>query len=191
MVVFGQFSVWVNLLIFASAAVVVFLAGTKLAKYADVIADRTGFSKAFLGALLLGVATSLPEIATTTTGALIGNAKLVTGNLFGGVAMQITILAFVDIIAVRQALTKFTPQPILLFQGVMLMLLLSLALAGVAVGEPVTLLGVGLTPVLLLLGYLFTMWISQNPGLAPRWRITDESEPPGIQTKRGLAYRLE
>lgn len=175
---FEQFSVGTNLAIFAGAAFFVLVAGTKLAGYADIIAKRTGLNQAFLGALLLGIATSLPEIATTITGSLIGNARLVTANLFGGVAMQIAVLAFVDVIALRKALTWFTPQPILLFQGVMLMLLLSVALAGVAVGEPITVVGMGLTPFLLFAGYLFTLWISQNPELAPRWQVVDGAKAP-------------
>jgi cation:H+ antiporter len=171
-----QFSDWplgANLAIFAAAAAVVWAAGTRLAKYADTIAERTSLSKAFLGAVLLGVATSLPEIATTVTAALIGNAELVTGNLFGGVALQIAILAVVDAVAVRGALTHFTPQPILLFQGVMLVLLLAVSIAGAATGDPLSIGGVGLTSILLMAGYLVTVWLSQNEDYLPRWRATN------------------
>lgn len=127
---FSAFPLWVNLAIFAGAAMFVWFAGTRLAEYADAIGVRTGLSHAFLGMVLLGVATSLPELATTVTGSLIGNARLVAGNLFGGVALQIAVLALVDLIAVRGALTYFTPHPVLLFQGVMLLLLLSLPSQG-------------------------------------------------------------
>src|SRR5688500_7950482 len=120
---FSDFPLGVNLAIFAGAAIVVWIAGSRLGNQADEISRRSGLSKAFLGMLLLGVGTSLPEIATTITGSLIGNARLVAGNLLGGVAMQIAVLAFADLIAVRGALTYFSPQPILLFQGVMLLLL--------------------------------------------------------------------
>lgn len=175
-ITFEQFSLSVNLIIFAGAALVVFTAGAKLAGYADTIATRTGVNQAFIGALLLGFATSLPEIATTITGALIGNGQLVAGNLFGGVAMQIAILAMVDMVALRKALTWFTPQPILLFQGVMLLLLLAIALAGIAVGEPVAFLGIGLTSFILFGGYLFTLLVSRKPELAPRWKAVNEEE---------------
>lgn len=175
-----QFSanpLWVNLAIFAGAAVFVFLAGTRLAEYADAIGVRTGLSHAFLGMVLLGVATSLPELATTVTGSLIGNARLVAGNLFGGVAMQIAVLAIVDLVAVRGALTYFTPQPVLLFQGVMLLLLLSLAMAGAISAEPVAVSGVGLTTVLLMAGYLLTVRFSSRDDYLPRWRATHGVEP--------------
>lgn len=173
---FSEFSVWINVAIFAGAAVCVWVAGTRLADYADILAARTGLSQAFLGMVVLGVATSLPEIATTITAAWIGNANLVSGNLFGGVAMQIAVLAIADGVAVRGALTYFTPQPILLFQGVMLLLLLAVALAGAALGEPLALLGMGLTPVLLLAGYFFTLRLSKGGDYLPRWRATNAPE---------------
>ena len=170
---FHALSVWTNVAIFAGAAAVVWLAGTRLAYYADAISERTQVSKAFLGLILLGVATSLPEIATTITASLLDNASLVAGNLFGGVALQIVVLAIVDMIAVRRALTFFTPQPVLLFQGVMLLLLLSVALAGAAAGDPLSVAGFGLTPVLLVAGYVATVnWSRPGGDRLPRWRAT-------------------
>ena len=82
---FRQLSLTVNLAMFGAAAAVVWIAGTRLAYYADAISDRTKLSKAFFGLILLGVATSLPEIVTTITGALLNNAALIAGDLFGGV----------------------------------------------------------------------------------------------------------
>lgn len=170
---FRALTVWTNLAIFGAAAMVVWAAGTKLAYYADAISDRTKLSKAFLGLILLGVATSLPEIMTTITGALLGNAPLVAGNLFGGIALQIAILAIVDLVASRRALTFFTPQPVLLFQAVMLLLLLSIALAGVAAGDPLSAAGFGLTPLVLVAGYVLTIrWSRPESGWLPRWKAT-------------------
>ena len=170
---FEQFSVWINLAIFAAAGAVVYVAGTRLAIYADEIAERTRFSRIVLGMVLLGVATSLPEIATTLTAAWIGNTALLSGNLFGGVALQIAVLAIVDIVAVKGALTYFAPHPILLFQGVMCVLLLSVAVAGAAVGDPIALAGIGLTPLLLGIGYLAVVRFSHGDDLAPPWKATN------------------
>ncbi len=170
---FEQFSVWINLAIFAAAGVVVYVAGTRLAFYADEIAERTHFSRVVLGMVLLGVATSLPEVATTLTAAWIGNTALLSGNLFGGVALQIAVLAIVDIVAVKGALTYFAPQPVLLFQGVMLVLLLSLAVAGAAVGDPLAVAGVGVTPLVLAGGYVAVVRFSHGGDLAPPWKATN------------------
>lgn len=171
---FGAFPLWLNLTILVGAAALIWVAGTRLADYADVFSERTHLSEAFLGLILLGVATSLPEVATTLTASLIGNAQLVSANLFGGVALQIAVLAIIDLIAVRGALTYFSPHPVLLFQGAMLLLLLSLAMAGAAAGEPLALFNVGLTPLLLLIGYVITVRWSFGGEYLPRWRATNE-----------------
>lgn len=133
---FGTFPLIVNVVTFTAAGVIVWSAGVRLSTYANALNARTRLSQAFLGIALLGVATSLAELATTMTAAYIGNADLVSGNLFGGVAMQITVLAIVDLMVVRGALTCFAPSAVLLFQGAMLLLMLSVALAGGAIGEP-------------------------------------------------------
>jgi cation:H+ antiporter len=182
---FRSYPLTANLATFAVAALVVWFAGSRLAALADDIADRTGLNRAFLGVVLLGVATSLPEVATTITGAVVGNPQLVTANLLGGVALQITILAICDAFVVRGALTFFSPQPVLLFQGVMLLALLALALAGGAAGEPIAFAGVGATTPVLAAGYLFTVRFSKGGDLLPRWRATHE--PPPLEPSPDLA----
>jgi cation:H+ antiporter len=172
---FGTLPLILNLVIFIAAGLLVWLAGVRLSTYAHALSVRTRMSQAFLGIAILGVATSLAEVATTISGAYIGNADLVAGNLFGGVALQITVLAIVDLIAVRGALTYFAPNAVLLFQGAMLVLMLSLALAGGAIGDPFVLFGVGLTSVLLAVAYLVTLRISMDETYLPRWKPSDES----------------
>jgi cation:H+ antiporter len=173
---FTALSMWANLGFFAAGAVCVWIAGTKLANYVDRIGALTGLGQAFLGVALLGVATSLPEIATTVTGSIIGNASLVMGNLFGGIAMQVALLAVVDAVVVRGALTYAAPKPVLLFQGVMLLMLLSITLVGAAISDPIGLFGVGLTSVVVMGVYLFTVHATSNPKYLPRWRATDVAD---------------
>jgi cation:H+ antiporter len=163
-----------------------------LANYADAISTRTRLSQALLGMLMLGIATSLPEVATTVTAAWLGNAALLAGNLFGGVALQTAILAVVDLIAVRgRPLAYFTPQPVLLLQGVMLLLLLALALAGAAAGEPLSMYGIGMTPLLLLAGYILVIRWSQPGDYLPRWRAINEPDEPAQENQRDAGARVE
>ena len=90
---FGGLSLWLNLAIFAASAAVVWVAGTRVAELADVIARRTGLGHAVVGLLLLAGITSLPEIAVTVTASAGGNPQLAVNNLLGSVAMQVAILA--------------------------------------------------------------------------------------------------
>lgn len=177
---FTENAIWVNALIFAIGAIGVWSAGKKLSAYVDLFADRTGLGKAFAGALLLGGATSLPEIATTLTAASSGAAKLAGTNLLGGVAMQIAVLAMVDALLVRgRALTFFSPQSSLLMISVVLIGLIALASAAVSSGELVSFAGVGLWPILLFAAYLFSLWVIHKYEGDSRWEPRGEiAEPP-------------
>jgi cation:H+ antiporter len=60
----------------AAAAAVIAIAGTRLARVADQLADLTGMGEALFGALFLGAATSLPGVVTTVVAALEGHTDL-------------------------------------------------------------------------------------------------------------------
>lgn len=130
--------VWASGAVLTAGAVAVWLAGTRLSRVADAIADRTGIGRAFVGAVLLAAATSLPEAATALTAAGGGDAGLAAGYLLGGVAMQTAVLAVADAVVLRdRALTRFAARPVLLLQGVTVVTLLALVLAGRASGLPI------------------------------------------------------
>ncbi len=167
---FQSFSVLLNLGIFCLAAIAVWIAGSRISGYADAIAELTGFDKAFFGLVFLALATETPEIGTTMTAAAGGNASLALGNLFGGVVMQTAILAVVDVMLLRRALTFFTPRPTLLLQGVLLALLLGLTMAAVTAGEIFALWGVGLWSILLFGAYLLALYLSHRYQGNERWR---------------------
>ena len=160
------------------AAVVVWRAGTSLSRDADALARSTPLGRVFLGTVLLGVATSLPEIATTATAGLLGNAQLATGNLMGGVALQIVVLAAADALF-RGPVSASVAQPGLLVQHVALLLMLSLAIAGMAVGEPVAVLGVGVWPVVLVAVYAGSLVVARRGEEWTRW------QSPGPARNRG------
>jgi len=180
MIDFQNFNVFANLAIFAAGAVTVWFAGTKLSQYVDLIADRTGLGKAFAGALLLGGATSLPELATTVTAAYSGAAELAGTNLLGGVIMQIAVLGLIDAFVLRgKPLTLFSPESSLLMVGVMLMILVSLASAAVAGGELFSYAGIGFWPVFLFIAYLVSLRVVYRYEGDPRWEPSgDVAQPP-------------
>jgi cation:H+ antiporter len=95
--------VWLEFLV--SAGLIVF-ASIQLAKYGDVIALRTKLGGMMVGTLLLAAATSLPEVLTTITACLQGEPNLAAGNLFGSNAINIVILAILDMMHSRRRLTR-------------------------------------------------------------------------------------
>ena len=175
---FETHPLWLNLAIFAVASAIVWLAGTKLSHYADVISERTGLGQAFVGLLLLATATSLPEIATTVTATFIGSVPLVVGNLLGGVSMQTAVLALVDAVAVSGgALTRRTPKPALLLHGLLLVLLLTIALTSIALGGGPAIYHVGAGTVALFGVYLAGVYLAQRYERNPRWQAVDPGRP--------------
>ena len=67
---FSSISLPFLLLIFAGAAVGVWIAGIHLSNSTDVLSTRWGLGEALGGLILLALVTNLPEIAITVSGAL-------------------------------------------------------------------------------------------------------------------------
>ena len=57
----AAFSSWTNVRVFVGAAALIWVAGARPANYADAINVRTQLNHAFLGMVLLGFSTSLPD----------------------------------------------------------------------------------------------------------------------------------
>lgn len=132
---FKAYSLGINIAVFALCAVVVWIAGARVARYADRIATLTGIGHATIGLVLLAGITSLPEIAVSLTSAASGVPALAVNNLLGGVAMQIAILAVADAVLGNEALTVVAGSPLILLQITMNILLLLTLAAAVVVGD--------------------------------------------------------
>ena len=166
---FGALPLPVNVALFAAAAAVVWLAGTRIAGYASTLAERTGIGKAVVGALLLGGITSLPEVATTSTAAASGNAPLAVNNLLGGIAMQVAILAVADAAIGRGALSAIVARPTILLQATLNILLLVLVATGITAGD-VPFLGLGAWTTGIAGAYVVSMVIIGRSHAPAAWR---------------------
>ena len=83
-------------LIYAVLASLVVFLSIKLSDYVDLLDKKTKVSGALLGGILLAGVTSLPELFTSLTGTLIvGDNKLVLGNIMGSDFFDITIFGVV------------------------------------------------------------------------------------------------
>ncbi|PEQ13643.1 hypothetical protein B2G71_04765 [Novosphingobium sp. PC22D] len=171
---FSALSLPVLGLAFLGAAAVVWFAGAKLAGYADEIADRSGLGHAVVGVLLLGAATSLPEIATTGVASLTGNGRMAVNNLIGGVSFQIVVLALADLFVRRGALTAMVPGPRTMLNAIISIVLLVLVTIGVMMGDwPIPGLGIGVFPLLIAVTYVLSVWLLNKEGSASGWTPTE------------------
>jgi cation:H+ antiporter len=172
MVDFAALPAWVNIAVFAGTAAIVWFASVRLTGYAKVIADRTGAQQAFVGILLLGAVVSLPEMATTIAAATLGHARLAVNTLLGGIAATIVILAVTDALTGHEALSTDISHPIVLLQGVLVVLFLAIAASGIVVGDA-PMGGVGIWTSALLVFYVLFIVIAKRYGASERWTAKD------------------
>ena len=86
-----------DILGFISCAVVIFFAGRKLSYYGDLLAEKTGMGKAWIGIILMASVTSLPELMVGISSAgIVGSADLAVGDIIGSCAFNLGILALMD-----------------------------------------------------------------------------------------------
>lgn len=81
---------------FLLSAAVVGVAGYFVAKVAVVIANQSGLSQSFVGALFTSVATSLPELVISIAAVRQGALTLAVANIIGGNSFDVLFLAFAD-----------------------------------------------------------------------------------------------
>jgi cation:H+ antiporter len=186
---FKSLGLWGNIAVFVAAAALILVAGSKLERWAERIGRVTKLGDVFAGMILLAVATSLPEIATSATAALHGNVGLAVNNLLGGVILQTMVLAMADVVGKRQALTGQAPSFGLLLQGVGLVLVLATA-AVVASLEShwrdltwVSDAGAGAIVCVYVVAQYVTMRSQRNPRWSPT-RANDEHEATDRATDR-------
>ncbi len=79
--------------IFSLTAVVIVVAAIVLAISSDVIAERSGWGRLWVGSLLMAGATSLPELVTNIAAVRIGAPALAAGDILGSNMLNMSNLA--------------------------------------------------------------------------------------------------
>jgi cation:H+ antiporter len=122
----------VLLLIFASAAAAIWIAGIQLSDQTDVLSTRLHLGSALGGLILLAIATNLPEIAITVSAALSHDLGVAVGNILGGIAIQTVVLVVLDAFGVRgkRPLTYRAASLVLVLEGALVAAVLGLVIAG-------------------------------------------------------------
>lgn len=148
----GPALAWLQLVVCGG---VVAAAGTLLTRYADAIADKTGWSRAWIGLVLLATVTSLPELATGISSvAFAGAPDVAVGNVLGACVLNLSYVAVLDLLKRDEPLFGCTGQEHvgLAGFGVVMLGLGGLGLAIEQLPLPYSLGHIGwYTPVLLLL----------------------------------------
>jgi cation:H+ antiporter len=195
--VFKASPLWVSAAVFAAAAIMVWAAGSRLARYADQIAEATGLGRAMLGILLLGGVTSLPELAVGVSATMAGAPELSVNDVLGSASINVVILSVADALYGRKALTSTPGAADVLLQGAMSIVLLSLVAAAVTAGD-VLVGGMGAWSWVMLAAYAGAIWVlSKSQGLRSWVPARRANTPPaddadhstGDVPLRGLVIR--
>ena len=99
----GGLVVWAQFL--ACAALIVY-SGSRLAWYADLMAEKTGLGRTWIGVVLLATMTSLPELLTVSVAVTAADVPdIAAGDIFGACVFNLMIIAILDL--------AFRPGPVL------------------------------------------------------------------------------
>ncbi|MFT6075848.1 MAG: cation:H+ antiporter [Yoonia sp.] len=178
-----------SLAFFTLSAACVWVAGARLAYLADALADRFKLAKSLVGLLLLSLATSLPEVATTLTAAIQQSRDLVLNNLFGGIALQTAILAMADFWA-RGPITNYPRKANHALEATLLVLLLSVTLVITNLGETFVFAGVGVGSICIAVIYVGAIWLLRRYDDSSDWVPIDlpDPDPLAFPAPTGLAH---
>jgi len=156
--------------IFGLSALAVVIAGYKLGRYGDEIAEATGIERAWIGMLLLATVTSLPELVTTVTAGAISAPEIALGNIFGSNLFNMAIIAVMEAISFWVLRHRDLP-PLLshvsgdqLLYAAAAIVLSSLGIVGISFASGREFLGMGPVSWIILLLYPLSVWALYRPG---------------------------
>jgi len=118
------------LYMFLLNATIIVFAGLLLSKSADQVAIITGLGQSVVGALLLALVTSLPELASCYGAVKVGATNMAIGNLFGSNVFNMFIIPVVDIFYFKGSVFQFV-EPAHLFTGLIACIMALIALLGI------------------------------------------------------------
>ncbi len=83
---------------FIGLLILVYVFGTRAAKSADVIAEKKGLAKAFMGVVFISMVTSFPELFTGISAVtLVDSPDLAMGEILGSCLFNLLIIAVIEV----------------------------------------------------------------------------------------------
>jgi len=146
---------WIEFIICTSAIV---FAGTRLSKYGDIIAEKTGLGRAWIGVVLMASVTSLPELVTGISSVTYaGVPDIAAGDILGSCVFNMLILAVLDAIYRPMPISTKAHYGHVLSAGFGI-LLLGIVTTALFLGERLQPLGwIGVYSILIVFVYLIAM----------------------------------
>lgn len=146
---------------FIVCAAIIFFAGKRLSYYGDLLAEKTGMSKGWIGLILMASVTSLPELMVGISSAsIVESADLAAGDILGSCAFNLGILAMLDaFVPHRKPLTGVASITHSLTAGLGIILLALVGFSFFMQGETSAIGRVGISTVVLIAAYFISIRI--------------------------------
>jgi cation:H+ antiporter len=107
--------VWLQLV---ACAAVITVAGAKLSRYGDVIGNKTGVSRSWIGLVIMGAVTSLPELVTGISAVTAAHSpNIAVGDVMGSCVFNLAILVVVDFLYRGESIYRRASQGHILSAG--------------------------------------------------------------------------
>jgi cation:H+ antiporter len=142
----------------AAAALVILVAAPAFAWAAQGIATLTGLGDTFVGTWLVGLATSLPELAASLAAVRMGAFDLAVGNLFGSNALNMAVLLPLDLVHPGSLFAALDPGHAL--SALFAVILMSLGVAAIVFRAERRFSMLEPDSVLILLAYGAALWLT-------------------------------
>jgi len=126
---------------FAFVTAVIVFAGYYLSTYGDVIAEKTGMGRTWVGVILMASVTSLPELITGASSVVIFDLpNIAIGDVLGSCMFNILIIALLDVMSGPTPISAKAHQGQVLAAGFGVLLL---GIAGIAISAGAGLPAIG------------------------------------------------
>jgi cation:H+ antiporter len=123
--------IWVEFIV---CAALIILASTLVSKYGDVLAEKTGLGRVWIGAILIAGVTSLPELASGISAvAWLDAPNLAAGAVLGSCLFNLALIAIMDL-TYQPGRVLAKAQDVHILSGGLGVLLLGLVAMGVFIG---------------------------------------------------------
>lgn len=165
---------------FVIFGLITWIAGIWLTRTTDAIDAKYKLGSAFGGLLILGVVTSLPEIAIVITAALKRDYGIIIGTLLGGIAIQTVVLAIFDFKSGAQRALTFSAASLTLVLESSFVVLVTVA-SLMAIKTPVVIphTAISLASVLIAIFWLVGLWMVFQARNGLPWRAEALEATPG------------
>jgi cation:H+ antiporter len=140
---------------FAVCLCVIWVAGARVSRYGDILAEKTGLGRTWIGVIMLATVTSLPELATGVSAVTLAQAPdIALGDALGSCVFNLTIVTLLDFLQREESVFTRADQGHILSAGFGVILIglvgFSLSLQRTWPGMSIGHIGLS-TPIILLL----------------------------------------